>query len=78
MVDIHSAEVIIILPWEKLIVLKEVTCISICKYWGMTTEDNELVNAYIYIHNHLELLTFSECDFEQRFDENLSHKARQM
>lgn len=41
----------------------------------MITEDNELVGCpprYIYIQNHPALITSPECDFEQRFNENLS------
>lgn len=44
----------------------------------MTKDDNELVGCLQLYTQSSQLLTFPECDFEQRFDENLFHKAKQM
>lgn len=41
----------------------------------MTIEDNELVGCLQLNTQSSRLLTFPECDFEQRFDINLFHKA---
>lgn len=40
----------------------------------MTTDDNELVGCLQVYTQLSRLLTFPECEFEQRFDENLFHK----